>query len=83
MEGNEAKLPLFHGNGTEDPKQYWFLCEEVWTLGKTTNDDIKKGQLEKTLQSHALDWYMKFIQVPMGIPTKTLDEGKRGLIEEF
>ena len=32
MEGDDAKLPLFHGNATEDPQQYWFLCEAVWTI---------------------------------------------------
>ena len=31
MAGDDMKLPMFHGNGTDDPKKYWFLCEVVWT----------------------------------------------------
>ena len=29
MAGDDMKLPMFHGNGTDDPKQYWYLCEVV------------------------------------------------------
>ena len=83
MEGGDTKLPLFHGNGTDDPEQYQFLCEAVWTIIQTTDDDVKKGQLATTLRGHALDWYMKFIQVPTGTLAKKLDEVRRGLIEEF
>ena len=83
MESDDTKLPLFHGNGTNDPEQFWFLCKVVWTVRQTIDDDVKKGQLETTLRGHALYWYMKFIQVPMGTPGKTLDEVRRGLIEEF
>ena len=66
MEGDDAKLPLFYGNAKDDQEQYQFLYEVVWTIRKTANDDIKKGQLPTTLRGHALDWYMKFIQVPRG-----------------
>ena len=83
MEGDDAKLPLFHGNGMNDPEQCWFLCEAVWTIMQTKDDDIKKGQLETTLRGRALDWYMKFIQVPMGTLEKTLDGNRQGMIEEF
>ena len=83
MAGDDAKLPLFNGNGTEDPKQYQFLCEAVWIVKQTVDDDVKKGQLETTLQGRALDWFMKFLQVPTGAPMKTLVEVRKGLIEEF
>ena len=83
MVGNEKNLPLFHGNGTNDPKQYWFLCESVWRVRQNTNDDVKKGELVTTLWGRVLDWYMKFIQVPMGTPIKKLDEVRRGLIKNF
>ena len=83
MARDDTKLPLFHGNGTNDPEQFWFLCEAVWTIIQTTDDDVKKGQLVTALRGHALDWYMKFIQVPMGTLAKTLDEFRKGLIEEF
>ena len=48
MEGDDVKLPLFHGKETEDPKQYWFLCEVVWIVKKVQDEEIKKGQLVTT-----------------------------------
>ena len=45
MEGDDAKLPLFHGNGTEDTKQYQFLCEAVWTVKQVQDDDVKKRSI--------------------------------------
>ena len=42
MVGDDVKLPLFHGNGTKDPKQYWFLCKEFWTINQAQDDDVKK-----------------------------------------
>ena len=75
------KLPMFHGNGTDAPEQYWFLCEVVWNSRQTTDEDVKKGQLATTLWGCALDWYMRFIKVPQGTATKTLDEIQKGLLE--
>ena len=49
MAGDDEKLPLFHGNMTEDPEQHWFLCEAVQVVKQTLDDDIKKGQLEINL----------------------------------
>ena len=46
MAGDDIKLPLFQGNVTKDPEQYWFFSEAVWTLKQVQDDDIKKGQLE-------------------------------------
>ena len=83
MGGDDVKLPLFHGNETEDPKKYWFLCEVVWTVKQALDDDAKKGQLVMTLRGHALDWFMKFVQVPTGTPTMTMAEIRKGFIEEF
>ena len=77
------KLPMFHGNGTDDPEQYWFLCEAVWTAKQTIDDDVNKGQLATTLWGCVLDWYMRFIQVLQGTTMKTLDEIRKGLLEEF
>ena len=81
MARDDIKLLLFHGNGIDDTEQYWFLYEAVWTVWQTADDDVKKGQLETTLWGRVLDWFMKFIQVPTGNPTKILDEVQRGLIE--
>ena len=60
------KLPMFHGNDTDDLEQYCLLCEAVWTSRQTTDDDVNKGKLVTTLRGHALDWYMRFIQVTQG-----------------
>ena len=48
MVSDDVKLPLFHGNGTEDPEKYWFLCETVWTVRQARDDDVKKSQLVMT-----------------------------------
>ena len=80
---DDVKLPLFHGNRTEYPKQYWFLCESIWTVKQVQDEDIKKGQLAPTFRGHALDWYMKFVQVPTRHQQKTLVYIRTGLIEEF
>ena len=83
MEGDDIKLPIFHGNNTDDPEQYWLLCEALWNSRKTTNNDVKKGQLATTLWSRALYWYMRFIQALQGTTMKNLDEIWKGLLEEF
>ena len=77
------KLPIFHGNDIDDPKQYWFLCEEIWAARQTVDDDVKTSQLETTLRGRALEWYMRFMLVPQGGTAKTLDEIRKGLFEEF
>ena len=83
LTGNDTKLLLFHGNRTNDPEKYWFLCEVVWIVKQAIDDDVKKVQLATTMRGHALDWYMKFIQVPMGTLVKILHEVKKVLITEF
>ena len=83
MEGDDIKLPIFHGNNTDDPEQYWFLCEAVQTARQTTDDNLKKGKLATTLWGGALYWHMWFIQVPQGTTTKTLDDIQKGILEEF
>ena len=81
MEGDEMKLPIFHGNGTDKPEQYWFLCEVIWTTQETVDDDVKKSQLETILRGHALEWFMRFMRVPQGGTAITLDEIQTGLFK--
>ena len=83
MVSDEMKLPIFHGNGTHDPEQYWFLCEAIWTARQTIDDDVKKSRLATILRGCALEWFMRFTQVPQGGTTKTLDERYTSLFEEF
>ena len=42
MEGDDVKLPLFKGNVTKDPKQYWILSKVVQMVKQVQDDDIKK-----------------------------------------
>ena len=56
MVGNDMKLPIFNGNGLEDPKKHWFLCEVVWTMRQVQDEAIKKDQMITTLKGCALDW---------------------------
>ena len=37
---DDIKLPIFKGMGSEDPKQFWFLCEAVWNAKKITDLDV-------------------------------------------
>ena len=47
------------------------------------SEAIKKAQMITTLRGQALDWYMKFSVVSTGVPQKTLDQIRAGLIDEF
>ena len=47
------------------------------------DENIKKAQMITTLRGHALDWYMKFSIVPVGVFLKKLSEIRVGLIDEF
>jgi hypothetical protein len=58
---NEMRLPIFKGDGCEDPDQHWFLCEAVWRIKQVTNEYVKRDRFSNTLRDHALSWYMKFV----------------------
>ena len=83
MDGIEIKLPIFNGNGMEDPKKHWFLFDVIWIVWQIRNKNAKKAQLITMLRGHALDWYMKFSIVLVGFVPKTLNEIQLGLIDEF
>ena len=55
MDGNDIKLPIFNGNGLEDPEQHWFLCEVVWTVRQVQYEAIKKSQMITTFRGRALE----------------------------
>ena len=38
---DDIKLPVFKGTGSEDPEQFWFLCEVVWTAKTIMDHDTK------------------------------------------
>jgi hypothetical protein len=78
---DETRLPIFRGDGFEDPDQHWFLCEAVWNIKSVTYEAIKRTQFNTTLRDHALSWYMKLVQ-GLAQP-KPLNEIKNVLIAEF
>lgn len=42
---DDIKLPVSKGTGSEDPKNFWFLCEDVWTMKQINDENINKEQL--------------------------------------
>jgi hypothetical protein len=78
---DEMRLPIFKGDGSEDPDQHWFLCEVVWSIKNATDEAVKRAQFSTTLRDRALTWYMKHVQ-GLAQP-KPLNEIKNVLVEEF
>jgi hypothetical protein len=59
---DEMRLPIFRGDGFEDPNQHWFLCEAIWSIKKVNDKVVKRAWFSITLRDHALSWYMKFVK---------------------
>ena len=58
--GDDIKLLVFQGIGTEDPDQHFFLCEVVWSIKKVQDNDTKRVQLATTFRDRTLTWFTKF-----------------------
>jgi hypothetical protein len=78
---DEMRLPIFRGDGSEDPDQHWFLCESVWNIKIVTNKAVKRTYFSTTLRDRALSWYMNLFQ-GLSQP-KPLNQIKNALIAEF
>jgi hypothetical protein len=78
---DEMRLPIFRGDGSEDPNQHWFLCEVVCNIKSITDEAIKRTQFNTTLRDHTRSWYMKLVQ-GLAQP-KPLNEIKNALTAEF
>ena len=78
---DEMRLPTFRGDGSEDPDQHWFLCEDVWSIKNVTDEAVKRAHFSTTLRDHALSWYMKFVQGVAQL--KPLNDIKTTMIVEF
>jgi hypothetical protein len=75
---DEMRLPIFKGDGSQDPDQHWFLCEAIWNIKSITDEAIKRIQFSTMLRDHTLRWYMKLVQ---GLTQpKPLNEIKNALI---
>ena len=57
---DDIKLPIFKGTGSEDPEQFWFLCEAVWTAKSITDENSKRAQLITSFRDRAFTWFMNF-----------------------
>ena len=40
---DDIKLPVFKGLGSEDPEQFWFLCEAVWTAKSIIDENTRRA----------------------------------------
>jgi hypothetical protein len=78
---DEMRLPIFRGDGSEDPDQHWFLCEVILNIKNVTDEAVKRTQFSTTLRDHTLSWYMKLVQGLVQL--KPLNEIKNVLIAEF
>ena len=50
----QVNLPIFKGTGSEDPEQFWFLCEAVWNAKNITDLDVRTAQLITSFRDRAL-----------------------------
>jgi hypothetical protein len=78
---DEMRLPIFIGDGSEDPGEHWFLYEAIWIIKKVTDEAVKRAQFSTTLRDRALSWYMKF--VTGSVQPKPLNDIKTALTAEF
>jgi hypothetical protein len=59
---DEMRLPIFKGDGSEDPDQHRFLCEAIWNIKNIVDEAVKRNQFSTTLRDRVLSWYMKRVQ---------------------
>lgn len=38
---DDLRMPIFHGNGFEDPQQHLFLCEAIWDAKQIQEQNAK------------------------------------------
>jgi len=57
---NIVKMPVFRGQGSKEPNQFWFVAEDVWKAQQVNDDDMKKAQLVTVLQDEDLTWYIRY-----------------------
>ena len=77
------KLPIFNGNGLEEPEKHWFLCESIWTVRQVQDSIVKSAHMIMTFRVHSLDWYMMFYVLLGGTRQNSLDQIHNGFIDEF
>ena len=76
---DDIKLPVLKGTGSEDPGQFWFLCEAFWTAKNIMDQNTRRAQLVTSFRDRYLTWFMKFSSTQNYI----LDDIKKSMIKEF
>ena len=76
---DDIKLPVFRGTGSEDPEQFWFLCEAVWTAKNIMDQNTRREHLVTSFRDRALTYFMKFSSTQ----NYTLDDIKKSMFKEF
>ena len=76
---DDIKLPVVKGIGLEDPEQFWFLCEAVWTAKNIMDQNTRRTQLVTSFRDWALTWFMKFSSTQ----NYALADIKKAMIKEF
>ena len=66
-------------SGSEDPEQFWFLCEAVWTAKNIMDQNTRTSQLVTSFRDLALTWFMKFSSTQNYV----LADIKKAMIKEF
>ena len=74
---DDIKLPIFKGTGSEDPKQFWFLCEAVWTAKNIMDQNTRRAQLVTSFRDYTLTWFMNFSSTQ----NYALDDIKKAMIK--
>ena len=82
-EDSTLKILVFHGNGKEDPKQRWLVCEAIWSIMQKVNDHVKIALLETMFRYYSFAWYMKFKSTTSTKVGRTLVEIQQALFKEF
>lgn len=75
--GDDIKMPIFRGLGSEDPDQFWFVANALWKERHITKEDVNKAQLIMMLRERALTWYMNY---SMTNQVALMDDIKKSLV---
>jgi hypothetical protein len=78
---DEMMIPIFRGDGLEDPDQHWFLCKAVWSIKQVNDKEVKRDQFSTTLRDRTLSLYMIFST--MNVQSKPLNTIKTPLSTKF
>ena len=76
---DDIKISIFKGTGSEDPEQFWFLCEAVWTAKSIIDENTRRAQLITSFRDQDFTWFMKFSSTQNYI----LADIKKSMIKEF